>query len=115
MAYSGILFHTLAYSGILWHTLSYSGILWHTLAYSGSPRRWSRPQARSPLPSLSRSPPSRSTLLLPGRQGGHQPQDEHLHLLYCRLARALDELGTSVVDHSGVPEVVGPAWLGCRT
>ena len=35
LAYSGILLHTLAYSGILWHTLAYSGILWHTLAYSG--------------------------------------------------------------------------------
>merc|ERR1712092_35943 len=37
LAYSGIHWHTLAYSGILWHTLAYSCILWHTLAYSGTP------------------------------------------------------------------------------
>ena len=35
MAWSGILWHTLAYSCILWHTLAYSGIQWHTLAHSG--------------------------------------------------------------------------------
>merc|ERR1712115_21202 len=70
---------------------------------TSSPHHQSPPRARSLPPRPSHSSSSRSPLLLLGKPGGNQPQDECLHLRYYRLARALDEQDIFVGDHSEVP------------